>query len=160
MIFQHHLDLSIPDFVKNWEKIYGKRKLEELDGGALYFTIDKNKDEIKKLKNEILNYLEIADAYTSDGSLDYLFFGLPNTEFKLHKDNVYKNYLHRRLLYVVQECEKGGNYFDERQNILLKQNQLYEIEADKPHGLTKIEGKKPLIMLIMSYLKAKDLVYV
>jgi hypothetical protein len=157
MIWLHQINLDLPNYLANWNKVYSLKPLEIIDGGTLYYTIKNEKNCIAEFKMAILNYLQIAQERICDGSLDYFFFAYPNSEFPIHTDNVYQDFEHRRLIYVLQECEQGGEYFNATQKVLLKQNMLYEIEADKPHGVTKIQGQKPLILAIMSYLKEKDI---
>ena len=157
MIWHHQINLSAPIFLQQWQKIYASKNLECIDGGTLYYTIDDEKKYIAEFKATILNYLQIAHEHICDGSLDYFFFAYPNSEFSIHTDNVYQDFEHRRLIYVLQECEQGGEYFSATQKVKLKQNMLYEIEADKPHGVTRIQGQEPLILAIMSYLKEKDI---
>lgn len=156
MIWHHQINLNAPSFLQEWEKIYACKNLDKEAGGTLYYTIKDEKNCIDEFKAAILNHLQIAQEHICDGSLDYIVFAYPDFEITIHTDNIYQYFEHRRLIYVLQECDQGGEYFDETQKVLLRQNMLYEIEADKPHGLTKIRGQKPLILAIMSYLKEKD----
>jgi len=128
-----------------------------LEGGMRYSDIyNSESSELSIAKKQLLVALNITGAFSCEGAKDYLCYAEHGDGINPHTDMVYLGYMHRRLLVVLQECKDGGCYGGNGEFYKLRKNVVYELEADRPHELTPVQGDKALVLLVMSYITAKE----
>lgn len=130
-----------------------------IGNGGLYKTIDESINNFAffdRLKKQLFAQLNLKNIYTANGCLNYITYFDYNTSFPTHVDNVFVEFEHKRINYVLSKPDCDIFLFSDNNKLLIESNCFYEVEADKPHGLSINTSKEPLILLVFSYIRQKD----
>lgn len=110
-------------------------------------------DFIKQKRQSLIKKYLVQSKFYSPSVPDFVFMLEPNKKVQLHNDIGEEiKFNHKRILWVVQPAENGGNFCYEDEQIKFTQDGDYFVDVTKNHGLTKNLGKSNLILYSFGFI--------
>lgn len=106
--------------------------------------------ELVEIRNRCL---DLVGKCKQDNVLkDIIAYIYPNGYIKEHNDPPPKGYKHIRANVLIQSAEQGGHLIHDGKVIDWKETDLYLLDADKLHEVTRVLGNKDFLVVSYGFL--------
>ena len=117
------------------------------DDGARYLVLKEQKNiplEIIDFRNNLITTNNLQDWFIDPFLPDFIIY--IQDEIKTHTHTSLKGFKHIRYNIYLQLAESGGFYQIEEKIVEPKINEIYFLEAEKDHAITKINSGEAIII--------------
>jgi hypothetical protein len=132
------------------------------DNSLLYLTKLKHVPQcIKDVRQKIIEQYDLHDSFNNPQLHDFIFEAKPGKYLSPHTDHLQglkeNEYTHLRANWVVQAPENDVFIFcNEGELQKVVENNFYLIDALEPHGISKVYGKRSLLLYSFGFLKKQS----
>ena len=117
-------------------------------------------DCIKAKRKEIIEQNNFESWEDNLEICDHIVFVDDKADLEAHTDDLslpeFKNFQHIRASWIVQTPMDGGKIIANDVEFKTELNDVCVIDALKPHRVTKVVGKIPLILYTFGFIKEKN----
>lgn len=146
----HYAQLLAASYDNSWEW------LDEGGRYKRYLTETTAPTWVAELRKKVIAVFGFKNLYREPSTYQSLMRFDPGIKFSEHTDTVYKGFKHRRYN-VFFTCPDTPCYLTQGvEAVQISLGVAYEIFADEPHGLTRVEGVTPLCGVLFSFLHPID----